>query len=91
MRAGFAFASIEPEVVTESPDSGADSLPHPRGDTNTDRRKLWLKGTICCRQGSSVVLLVCGKEPFFNQTAFEKGIDKILVLYSERGLSESRD
>ena len=81
---GFAFASIEPEVVTESPDQVLIRF-HIHEGIRIRTGEIVVEGNHLLSTGKLRRALGLREGTFFNQTVFEKGIDKILVLYSERG------
>ena len=81
---GFAFASIEPEVITESPDQVLIRF-HIHEGIRIRTGEIVVEGNHLLSTGSLRRALGLREGTFFNQTVFEKGIDKILILYSERG------
>ena len=81
---GFAFTSIEPEVVTKSPDQVLIRF-HIHEGIRIRTGEIVVEGNHLLSTGELRRALGLREGTFFDQTVFEKGIDKILVLYSERG------
>ena len=81
---GFVFASIEPEVTTIPPDQVQIRLYVHEG-TRVRTGEIAIEGNHLLSTGDLRRTLGLRKGTPFNQTAFERGIDKLLALYSERG------
>ena len=81
---GFVFASIEPEVITEPPDQVLIRFRIHEG-IRIRTGEIVVEGNHLLASGDLRRALGLWEGTFFNQTALEKGIDKILILYSERG------
>ena len=81
---GFVFASIEPEVTTIPPDQVQIRL-HVHEGTRVRTGEITIEGNHLLSTGDLRRALGLRKGTPFSQTAFERGIDKLLALYSERG------
>jgi outer membrane protein insertion porin family len=81
---GFVFASIEPEVTTIPPDQVQIRL-HVHEGTRVRTGEITIEGNHLLSTGDLRRTLGLRKGTPFSQTAFERGIDKLLALYSERG------
>ena len=81
---GFVFASIEPEVTTIPPDQVQIRL-HVHEGTRVRTGEITIEGNHLLSPGDLRRALGLRKGTLFSQTAFERGIDKLLALYSERG------
>ena len=81
---GFVFASIEPEVETVPPDQVQIHLHiHEGGRAITG--EIAIEGNHLLSTGDLRRALGLRAGNSFDQIAFERGIDRILNLYSERG------
>ena len=81
---GFVFASIEPEVITIPPDQVQIRLHiHEGGRAITG--EIAIEGNHLLSTGDLRRALGLREGNSFDQIAFERGIDRILNLYSERG------
>ena len=81
---GFVFASIEPEVTTIPPDQVQIRL-HVHEGTRVRTGEITIEGNHLLSTSDLRRTLGLRKGTPFSQTAFERGIDKLLALYSERG------
>jgi outer membrane protein insertion porin family len=81
---GFVFVSIEPEVVTIPPDQVQIRL-HIHEGTRALTGEIAIEGNHLLSTGDLRRALGLRKGNSFDQIAFERGIDRILNLYSERG------
>ena len=81
---GFVFASIEPEVMTIPPDQVQIRL-HVHEGARVRTGEIAIEGNHLLSTGDLRRTLGLRKGTPFSQTAFERGIDKLLALYSERG------
>ena len=81
---GFVFASIEPEVTTIPPDQVQIRL-HVHEGTRVRTGEITIEGNHLLSPGDLRRALGLRKGTPFSQAAFERGIDKLLALYSERG------
>ena len=81
---GFVFASIKPEVTTIPPDQVQIRL-HVHEGTRVRTGEITIEGNHLLSAGDLRRALGLRKGTPFSQTAFERGIDKLLALYSERG------
>jgi outer membrane protein insertion porin family len=81
---GFVFASIEPEVTTIPPDQVQIRL-HVHEGARVRTGEITIEGNHLLSTGDLRRTLGLRKGTPFSQTAFERGIDKLLALYSERG------
>ena len=81
---GFVFASIEPEVTTIPPDQVQIRL-HVHEGTRARTGEITIEGNHLLSTSELHRALGLRKGTPFSQTAFERGIDKLLALYSERG------
>ena len=81
---GFVFASIEPEVTIIPPDQVQIRL-HVHEGTRVRTGEITIEGNHLLSPGDLRRALGLRKGTPFSQTAFERGIDKLLALYSERG------
>ena len=81
---GFVFASIKPEVTTIPPDQVHIRL-HIHEGTQARTGEITIEGNNLLSTGDLRRTLGLRKGTPFSQTAFERGIDKLLALYSERG------
>ena len=81
---GFVFASIEPEVTTIPPDQVHIRL-HVHEGARVRTGEITIEGNHLLSTSDLRRTLGLRKGTPFSQTAFERGIDKLLALYSERG------
>ena len=81
---GFVFVSIEPEVVTVPPDQVQIRL-HIHEGTRAITGEIAIEGNHLLSTGNLRRALGLREGNSFDQIAFERGIDRILNLYSERG------
>ena len=81
---GFVFASIEPEVTTIPPDQVQIRLYVHEG-TRARTGEIAIEGNHLLSTGDLRRTLGLRKGMPFSHTAFERGIDKLLALYSEHG------
>ena len=81
---GFVFASIEPKVTTIPPDQVQIRLYVHEG-TRVRTGEIAIEGNHLLSAGDLRRALGLRKGTPFSHTAFERGIDKLLALYSERG------
>ena len=81
---GFVFASIEPEVTTIPPDQVQIRL-HVHEGARVRTGEITIEGNHLLSTSDLRRTLGLRKGTPFSQTAFERGIDKLLALYSERG------
>ncbi len=85
---GFIFASIEPKVMTIPPDQVQIHL-HIHEGTQVRTGKIEIEGNHLLSTGDLRRALGLREGNPFSQAAFERGIDKILTLYSERGYPQT--
>ena len=81
---GFVFASIEPEVTIIPPDQVQIRL-HVHEGARVRTGEITIEGNHLLSTSDLRRTLGLRKGTPFSQTAFERGIDKLLALYSERG------
>ena len=81
---GFVFASIKPEVTTIPPDQVQIRL-HIHEGTRVRTGEITIEGNHLLSTGDLRRALGLQEGTPFSRAAFERGIDKILALYSERG------
>ena len=81
---GFVFASIEPEVTTIPPDQVQIRLYVHEG-TRARTGEIAIEGNHLLSTSELHRALGLRKGMPFSHTAFERGIDKLLALYSEHG------
>ena len=81
---GFVFASIDPEVITIHPDQVQIHLNIHEG-TQVRTGEIAIEGNHLLSTGDLRRVLGLREGNSFDQIAFERGIDRILNLYSERG------
>ena len=81
---GFVFVLIEPEVTTLPPDQVQIHL-HIHEGTRARTGEIAIEGNHLLSTGDLRRALGLREGNSFDQIAFERGIDRILNLYSERG------
>ena len=81
---GFVFASIEPKIQTIPPDQVHIRLQIHEG-TRVRTGEITIQGNHLLPTGSLLRALNLKQGAPFNQATFERGIDKLLSLYSEHG------
>ena len=81
---GFVFASVDPEVETIPPGQVQIRL-HIHEGTQVRTGEITIEGNHLLSTGDLRGALGLREGTPFNQATFERGIDKILTLYSERG------
>ena len=85
---GFVFASIEPEVITIPPDQVRVRL-HIHEGTQVRTGEIAIDGNQLLSTDDIRRALGLWEGTPFSQAVFERGIDKILTLYSERGYPQT--
>ena len=81
---GFVFASIKPEVITIPPDQVQIRV-HIHEGTRARTGEITIEGNHLLSTDDLRRALGLRKGAPFSQATFERGVDKLLALYSERG------
>ena len=81
---GFVFASIKPEVITIPPDQVQIRV-HIHEGTRVRTGEITIEGNHLLSTDDLRRALGLRKGAPFSQATFERGVDKLLALYSERG------